>query len=143
MKTNNLWRLLAHKHWITLIVLNNEIRLCARCTGYIIGFSTLSTLFTISGLDFLSSLDITLQLILCSIFSIPLAFDWITQTWELRKSNNKLRFFTGFILSFGVSFLSLSNASFQIKIILSISLSVGIIILGLIGKKLHNYNQQI
>ncbi len=143
MKTNNLWRLLAHKHWITLIVLNNEIRLCARCTGYIIGFSTLSALFTISSLDFLSSLDITLQLILCSIFSIPLALDWITQTWELRKSNNKLRFFTGFILSFGVSFLSLSNTSFQIKIILSISLSVGIIILGLIGKRLRNYNQLI
>jgi len=143
LKTNNLWRLLAHKHWITLIVLNKEIRLCARCTGYIVGFYTLSTLYTISSLNFLSSLDITLQLILYSIFSIPLALDWITQTWELRKSNNKLRCFTGFILGFGVSFLSLSNASFQIKIILGISLSVGITTLGLIGKRIRSYNKLI
>ena len=143
MKTNNLWRLLAHKHWVTLIVLNKEIRLCARCTGYIVGFYTLSTLYTISSLHFLSSLDITLQLILCSILSIPLALDWITQTWGLRKSNNKLRFFTGFILGFGVYFLSLSKASFQIKTILGISLSVGITTLGLIGKRIRSYNKLI
>ena len=143
MKTNSLWRLLAHRHWITLTFLNNEVRLCARCAGYILGFYTLSTLYIISNLNFFSSLDIILQLILCSIFSIPLALDWITQTWELRNSNNKLRFFTGFILSFGIYFLSLSNASFQIKTILVISLSVGITTLGLIGKRIRSYNKLI
>jgi len=123
--------------------LNNQIRLCARCTGYIVGFYTLSTFYTISSLNFLSSLDITRQLILCTLFSVPLALDWITQTWKLRKSNNKLRFFTGFILGFGVFFLSLSNVSFQIKIILGISLSMSIITLGLIGKRIRGYNKLI
>ena len=134
---------MAHKHWITLRVLNNEIRLCARCAGYIIGFYVISTLSAISSLSFLSRLNITRQLILCAIFSTPLALDWVTQTWKLRKSNNKLRFFTGFILGFGVFFLSLSNAAFHIKIILSISLSMGIITLGLMGKRIRGYNKLI
>ena len=140
---NNLWRLLAHKHWITITVLNTEIRLCSRCTGYILGYYTLSTLYTISSFDFLSSLDITLQLVLCSILSTPLALDWITQTWKLRRSNNKLRFITGGILGFGVYLLALSTASFQTRIILGISLSMGITTLGLIGKGIRSYNNLI
>ena len=140
VNTNNLWRLLAHKHWITIKVLHKEIRLCARCTGYIVGFSAISTLHTIFHLYFLSTLDIVLQLLLYSLFSIPLALDWITQTWKLRKSNNKLRLITGCIIGFGVFLLSLSNASFQTKILFSISLSAGITMLGFVGRGIRSYS---
>jgi uncharacterized membrane protein len=108
-----------------------------------LGFSTISTLFTILKLSLFSSVTITLQLIFSAIFSIPLALDWITQTWGLRKSNNKIRLFTGFILGFGVSFLSFSKVSFQTKIVLGISLSASIIMLGLIGKIIRREKDSI
>jgi hypothetical protein len=65
---------------------------------------------------------------------MPLALDWITHSWELRKSNNKIRIITGFILGLGVALLRFSLATFKSKIILYVSLSLGIIILGMLGK---------
>ncbi len=39
MRPVELWRLLAHDHWFTLSLLGRELRLCARCSGYLIGFA--------------------------------------------------------------------------------------------------------
>jgi len=139
LKIDNLWRLIAHRHWITLKFLGNEIRLCARCTGYIIGLFTVLTINNTSGFSIFSTLNDTYQLILCILLVIPLAFDWITQTWEFRKSNNRLRFLTGLILGLGVALLSFSVATSQRKIILCVGLSVGITVLGLLGKMVRKH----
>ncbi len=73
-------------------------------------------------------------MIICILLVVPLALDWITQAWKVRESNNKFRFLTGSILGFGVVLLSVSVATFQMKITLGIGLSVCIMVLGLLGK---------
>lgn len=102
-----LWRLLAHRHWITLRILGRELRLCARCSGYALGLLALTAFSGLFGLPAFDSLDARLQFLLCYLTVVPLALDWLTQSWGWRESNNGLRLLTGAILGAGLSLFSL------------------------------------
>jgi len=102
-----LWRLLAHRHWFTLRLLGRELRLCARCSGYALGILALTAYGSLFGLSAFGSLDPGLQILLCYITVVPLAFDWLTQSWGWRESSNGIRLLTGIFLGVGVAlFLS-------------------------------------
>ena len=110
-----LWRLLAHRHWITLRVLGREVRLCARCSGYAIGFLILTVFQSLFGLPVFHSLSVYLQILLCLLTVAPLALDWLTQSWGWRESSNGLRLLTGAILGMGLSLFSQVGVSSSFK----------------------------
>ena len=103
-----LWRLLAHNHWLTLNVFRYELRLCARCSGYLLGFIA-PLLLSGRVADLSESLDIRLQLIACFLLAMPYAVDWVTQSWELRESSNRVRLATGILLGMGIFLFSRFN----------------------------------
>jgi uncharacterized membrane protein len=127
-----LWRILAHNHWFTIWFMNREVRLCARCTGYVTGYLAAKSLHYLIGSGF-SSLQSNLQIIICLLTLIPLAIDWLTQTWKWRKSNNTLRFITGNILGIGVFLYSLINLTNPLKALIFTSVAYTIALLGLIS----------
>jgi uncharacterized membrane protein len=125
-----LWRLMSHRHWITLKILGKEIRLCARCLGFVVGYSIVRNIQPPP--TFYTSENIT-QLVLCALFAIPLIFDWGSQSWGLRDSNNSLRFITGIIAGQGISLLSFSTTPLQAKIVFYLNLAIIVMIFGLLG----------
>ena len=110
-----LWRLLAHNHWFTIRVLGGEVRLCARCSGYVLGLFAAIVFHSLMGSHFFSSLPVKLQFSVCLLTLLPLAVDWLTQSWGWRKSNNGLRFLTGAVLGTGVFLFSLVNLAHSLK----------------------------
>jgi len=129
-----LWRLLAHQHWITLRLFKREIRLCARCTGYAIGFFIYPLIHNFFNLHLFYTIELQSQLFLCTLFTIPLTLDWITQAWGWRESSNRLRLITGTILGLGIALLLSTEATLHTKAMLCLSLASGIASLGLIHK---------
>lgn len=122
-----LWQLFAHRHWISIKVSGNVIRLCARCSGTVLGF------FFIIFYSFILPIKNSLPphfVGLCVLLALPTALDWLTQTWRLRESSNKLRLLTGFLEGIGVGLLSFINIDKVSKYILLISLSTSVMILG-------------
>jgi len=139
-----LWRLFAHNHWLNIKIFGREIRLCARCTGYLSSYFLCRCLFLIIPcLHIFYKLRITEQLTLCSLLIVPFALDWITQSWNLRKSNNLIRFLTGTSLGISVSLLRLIPST--MKFSLYISLGFIIMIIGLLGKicPLHRRREEL
>ncbi len=102
-----LWRLLAHRHWVSLRILGGELRLCARCSGYALGLLALTAYRAVFGLQLFDSLGAPLQFLLCYLTVAPLALDWLTQSWGWRESSNGLRLLTGAILGAGLSLFSM------------------------------------
>jgi len=98
----DLWRLLAHNHWITLDIFGRKLRLCARCSGYVSGSLILITSHELLRFPFFGSLNARAQMFLCFILLLPSVSDWMTQSWGWRESNNGLRLLTGLLLGFGV-----------------------------------------
>ena len=98
-------RLLAHRHWVTINLLDKKLRLCARCLGVVLGFSLLKI---IQLSLFVSSTAIPVQIGLSiSIFmALPSILDWITHNFGLRQSHNNIRLTTGFFEGFGIGILS-------------------------------------
>ncbi|MCL2687906.1 MAG: DUF2085 domain-containing protein [Methanobrevibacter sp.] len=74
---------------------------CARCTGiYISGIS-----FIIYA--FFSTINLNIITILLAIaLLIPMLLDGTSQLLGMRKSNNKIRFITGFLAGFGLIILA-------------------------------------
>jgi len=72
--------------------------LCSRCTGILIGFFI--SLFLII-------FRIEISLLILMILCIPLLIDGFSQLFGWRKSNNIIRFLTGFI--FGIAEIPLIN----------------------------------
>lgn len=97
-----LWRLVAHNHWITLDILGRELKLCARCSGYVSGSLILMASHEFLRLPFFNSLNARAQMFLCLLLLLPSVSDWMTQSWGWRESNNGLRLLTGLLLGFGV-----------------------------------------
>ena len=129
-----MWRLVAHNHWFTLKFFGIEIRLCARCTGYYLGFF-LQQLFNIFPLlDNFYGIEVTVQLIVSLLFIMPFVFDWVTQSWRLRESNNLLRFMTGGLSGVGVSLLSSINLSYNAKFAVYVCSAAIIFSLGIFGR---------
>ena len=129
-----LWRLVAHRHWLTLRILGMELRLCARCSGYVAGFLTLTVLLNLFEFRLFHSLTVQSQLFICLLLVVPLASDWLTQSWGLRNSNNRLRLLTGAILGVGVALLGSSDATPYVKTWFYVSIAAIIIIAGLSPK---------
>jgi len=130
-----IWRLVAHRHWITLDVLGRKLRLCARCTGYALGFLTLTAVIGLQGLQFFGSLPLLHQFSFCLLLLAPMTLDWVTQSWGRRESNNGLRLLTGFFLGAGVSLFSLVDAARGFKVLFYVCTGVVIVLGGSIGKR--------
>ena len=128
-----LWRLLAHNHWFTIRVLGGELRLCARCSGYVMGFLAAMALHGLMGSLLFSSLPVNLQFTVCLLMLLPLAVDWLTQSWGWRRSNNGLRFLTGAVLGTGVFLFSLVDLAHSLKNSFFVLTAVAIAFFGLAG----------
>ena len=97
-----LWRLLAHDHWFTLSLLGRELRLCARCSGYLIGFAAPALLSA----DPQALLGPGLQWLALLLLAAPLTLDWVTQSWGLRESTNPVRLATGILMGLDIFLFS-------------------------------------
>ena len=133
-----IWRLVAHRHWITLKVFGRRLRFCARCTGYVLGFLAVTTVISLQGLLFFSSLSPPHQVSACLILLTPLTLDWVTQSWGLRESNNDLRLLTGFSLGSSVSLFSLVDATRNFKVLFYLYTAMVIALGGTLGKRMCN-----
>jgi uncharacterized membrane protein len=131
-----LWRLVAHRHWITLDVFGRRLRLCARCTGYALGFLALTAVISLRGLRFFGSLSPLHQVSVCLLLLAPLTLDWITQSWGLRESNNGLRLLTGLFLGAGVSLFSLVDVTKNFRVLFYLYTAMIIVLGGTIGKRM-------
>jgi uncharacterized membrane protein len=131
-----IWRLVAHRHWITLDVFGRKLRLCARCTGYALGFLALTAVISLQGLQFFGSLSPLLQVSACLLLLAPLTLDWMTQSWGLRESNNGIRLLTGFSLGSGVSLFSLVDATRNFKVLFYLYAAMVIALGGTLGKRM-------
>ena len=138
----DLWRLVAHRHWFTLRIFGREVRLCARCSGYVVGFFILTVFHSFFVLPFIHSLKVHLQLFFCFLLIIPLTYDWITQSWGWRESNNVLRLITGAILGIGVSLLSSIEAMPYLKMLFYIYTATVIALFGSVGKLLSEFSSR-
>ena len=132
-----LWRLLAHNHWFTIRVLGSELRLCARCSGYVLGLLAAMALHSLMGSLLFRSLPINLQFTVCLLTLLPLAVDWLTQSWGWRKSNNGLRLLTGAVLGTGVFLFSLVDSSHSLKNSFFVLTTFAIAFFGHAGDILH------
>ncbi len=131
-----LWRLVAHRHWITLDVFGRRLRLCARCTGYSLGFLALTAVISVQGLRFFGSLSPLYQISVCLLLLAPLTLDWITQSWGLRESNNGLRLLTGLFLGSGVSLFSLVDVTRNFRVLFYLYTAMVIVLGGPIRKRM-------
>ena len=125
-----LWRLIAHRHWITIRLPGQEIRVCARCTGYLVGLLTAT--YTIGGTlstQFLS-LGIRIQSLICLLLMTPLVIDWVGQKWGLRESNNGQRLVTGFLMGLSIFISQYLWVSQEFRIISIVLVAVLILIIG-------------
>lgn len=130
------WQLVAHRHWYTLSFLGREFRLCARCSGYVVGLFMMMVFLNL-GLPFYRSLKVDLQFFICFFCVLPLAFDWVTQSWGWRDSNNNLRFLTGFIIGIGTSlFYSMEAIAFS-KMRIYVLIAASTAFFGIIGKHMR------
>ena len=126
-----LWRLFAHSHWFTLSLIGKKIRICARCTGYVAGFTFLYILQQILRLDFLR-ITPTWTFYLSIFLLVPLIFDWLTQSWGLRESVNGIRFITGLFFGFALFFFLHSSILHSRDIIIISAFFIAAV--GLLGK---------
>ena len=131
-----LWRLVAHRHWITLDVFGRRLRLCARCTGYSLGFLALTAVISVRGLQFFGSLSPPYQVAVCLLLLAPLTLDWVTQSWGLRESNNGLRLLTGLFLGSGVFLFSLVDVTRNFRVLFYLYTAMIIVLGGTIGKRM-------
>lgn len=130
----DIWRLVAHRNWITLRFFGRELRLCARCSGYLIGFFAFTFLRNLFGVPIFYSIKIPFQLFTCLLLILPLTFDWLTQSWGWRESNNILRLFTGTSLGISLSLFSAIEVSNVLKTLIYISSAAFIVFSGFFGK---------
>jgi uncharacterized membrane protein len=136
------WKLLAHNHWFTLNIFGYKVRLCARCSGYLLGFATLFFVFNfLSESIRLKSLD--LQWPIFFLLGIPLVLDWVTQSWGLRTSNNHVRLITGSLMGMNVFLFSKYSIDPQMGKVFFVGAALTVILLGLLGsfkRTAHSWN---
>ena len=137
MSRISLESLLAHNHSITITVLNRKLKVCARCSGAVVGFTLLLSSTFILDYSFFLSLHAAHQLLLCVALVFPAILDWTTQTWKLRNSNNTLRFSTGFLEGSAVVFLQLSAFPLIQKIFILLLIGGLVLNAGFLGGKLR------
>lgn len=126
-----LWRLLAHNHWITLNLHGYRLRLCARCSGYTLGF--MAPLLMGDYLEGLRSLEPGVQMLTCALLALPCVLDWVTQSWGLRESSNHVRLATGFLMGVGVLLFSWIN-NLQDRGAIFMGVALVVVLTGHLGK---------
>ena len=131
--------LLAHSHWFSIRAFGKELRLCARCSGVVLGFICSKSLLTAL---FRSSLGVVLQFqtgfVAALILALPAIIDWTTQAVGFRESNNPLRVVTGFLEGAGVLLLSLTDISLFAKLLIVSTIGVGVISVGVLMRRLSS-----
>jgi len=126
-------QLLSHSHWIAFNLQGQNIRLCARCLGTVLGFSiNLLILLLIK-----ANAPSYIVLFSCALCA-PAIVDWVTQSWGLRNSSNKLRLLTGFMEGTGIALLSILSLPFTLKFMIVLYLVTGVFVFGSIGKWFTN-----
>jgi uncharacterized membrane protein len=130
--------LIAHNHWITLTIHGKKLRVCARCSGVTLGFFTMLMTTIFLEFPYFQQLPAYFQVGFCIALVLPVIFDWVTQSWRLRESNNRLRFFTGFLEGVAVIFLYISALSLIQKFLIVILIGGTVLSIGRIGSKLIN-----
>jgi len=105
-KKENFWFfLLSHhpaqmlNHTLHFRVGERDVYLCARCTGYFLGFIVSFFIF--------STLPSSIAFVLMILFPFPATIDWATQTLGIRESKNWIRVGTGYLLGIAWGFLFL------------------------------------
>jgi uncharacterized membrane protein len=79
---------------------NHTSFLCARCTGLVVGVGLAVMLF---------ALNVILPLYALGLICLPLLIDGFTQAFNLRKSNNPLRFTSGILFAIGMILIILQR----------------------------------
>jgi uncharacterized membrane protein len=128
--------LLAHNHPITLTINGRKLKICARCSGAVAGFTTALTFTVFISFTFFLQLQPFYQLFFCVGLVTPAIIDWLTQTWRLRESNNTLRFSTGFLEGVAVAFLHLSSIPLIQKFFFLLLIGGIVLNVGFLGRKL-------
>ncbi|UCD44064.1 MAG: DUF2085 domain-containing protein [Candidatus Bathyarchaeota archaeon] len=129
-----LWRLLAHGHWFTVRFHGGELRLCARCSGYVSGALSVIALNSFGGLGFYSSLDVAQQVLACLLLLLPASVDWVTQTHGWRQSNNGLRFATGAAMGVCVFLFLFIDATGFMRAMFAVYACAFILMAGVVGR---------
>lgn len=109
--------LLEHAHNLAL---GQGARICARCTGIILGYVAgilLSVPFAAVAVGYSKA-----PAYLGYALAIPLILDWTTQRWGLRTSSNGMRLVTGFMTGAGVIIFSTSAMHPLVRIALVMGL---------------------
>jgi uncharacterized membrane protein len=107
------------------------LRLCARCSGYILGFTTPILL-----LDYFADPQVFLNpgvyQLACVLLALPYALDWVTQSWGLRQSSNPVRLATGVLM--GVDVFLFSRIGLQSGRIIFAYLALSVAFIGYLGR---------
>ena len=123
--TMDLQMLLAHTHWFTLRFGTHRVRLCARCSGTVIGYFLFILALYSSDMTGFHSLSSLHQFSISFLMGLPSGIDWLTQTWGVRESINKQRLIFGFLVGSGAALLSMSSLpNFPKTLSLTVSASV-------------------
>ena len=123
-----LWRLLAHNHWLTLNILGYDVRVCARCFGYTLGFTTPFLFFRALRVE-PTLMGISWQLV-CLLLALPLTVDWVTQSWGLRKSSNFVRLFTGILFGLDLFIYSRLGMDMETKKLVFVAAALTVALIG-------------
>lgn len=121
-------KLFAHQHWITLHIFNKKLRLCARCTGIVLGFIFLKLSMVLLASSF--ALPATTGVVLAFSFTLPSIIDWLTSKLQLRHSDNTVRMLTGVFEGWGIGLLSLTNLSLFLRILIITVIGMSIMAIG-------------
>ena len=135
LKSSTWTSLIAHNHWIRLDCRGGSLRLCARCTGLIIGFVSLLGVMSFLDLKFFFYLSLPNQMIVCFLFAVPAIWDWTTQSWRLRSSTNMIRIVTGFCEGVGIWLLTVVAMPFLYKFSMVLLITGSIVTLVIVGRK--------
>ena len=124
------WRILAHQHWLTLKFGGRDIKLCARCSGYLVGVITIFVLNYFIVITMFSALSFPHQMFLCLTLITPLIYDWLTQSMKIREGSNRARFITGVVAGIGIYLYQSINFNQNYKVIFFTFIGLTILSLG-------------
>ena len=110
-----------------------RVRLCARCSGYLLGFIAPHLVYNYFRVDLLGSMDPDTQLLACVLFALPYALDWVTQSWGIRESSNWLRLATGILLGVDI-FIFSRGGSLHTRRLIFIGVALIVALIGYLGK---------